>query len=117
MEQELVKMGSANLAKAEQIKALLKRHDIQLEILLDKDNCGAGCSLQVDLWIRAGYLSHVQEILSREYVNSLQGLDVDFERINQEFDPEKENAICPACGHEFSTQNDECPECGLNFGS
>ncbi|MBF0442015.1 MAG: hypothetical protein HQK54_08935 [Oligoflexales bacterium] len=115
MEDDLIKIGTTGLTKAEKIKGAMRQHGIRLEILLDKEHCGRGCDMRVELWGRAEDIPAIQEIMAKEYANSLDGLEYDPETINQVFDPEKETAICPACGHEFSTKSEECPECGLNF--
>jgi rRNA maturation endonuclease Nob1 len=55
--------------------------------------------------------------MNEEFGKTYAGLDFDPEVVGQVFDPDKEQATCPACATEFSTKESECPECGLCFGT
>ena len=116
MTDEYIFLGVASVAKVEQLKSLVHGKNIRLEILYNQQSCSTGgCGMSVEVWVHPQDLPLIQEMMSKQLSQSLEGLDFDPNVVNQVFDPSKESAICPACGTQFSTREHECPDCGLVF--
>lgn len=116
MNDNFVCIGVAPASTAERLKSLLRERDVKIETFHNSSTCQKGCSMTVEIWIEKNDLPILEEVMTKEKARTLEGLDFDPEVVNEVFDPEKESAVCPACGTSFSTKNTECPECGLCFG-
>jgi len=112
----LLGVTDVNEAKGLLEKMALKGFD--LEIRHNDETCKMGCrGVRVEVWANETDVPAIMQIIKQEKLELLanEGTDVDHERINQVFDTNAEQAICPACGASFSTTLKECPECGLVF--
>jgi hypothetical protein len=108
-------MGIMELVEAKRLKEKLRNAGVDIELGHNKETCTKGCKVTVEVWSRKEDLPKIQEVLDEEKAKLLSGLDIDPEHENQIFDPEKDSAVCPACGEKFSTKLSECPDCGLAF--
>jgi len=114
-ELERVFIGIMDLVSAKRLRDKLAERGIEIELGHNKQTCTSGCRVTVEVWAKSHDIPKVQEVLAEERMKLLEGLDFNPDQVSQVFDPKKETAVCPACGARFSTENKECPECGLVF--
>jgi molecular chaperone GrpE (heat shock protein) len=108
-------LGTMPINEAKSLQDQLVEQKIDLFLDHNEKTCNRGCSVTVELSCFEKDIQNVMEVISKNYQQTLEGHDIDINLINQVFDPNKEQATCPACGTEFSTSSSECPECGLCF--
>jgi hypothetical protein len=114
-EAEKMMLGIMELVDAKRLKEKLAEMGVEIELGHNKETCTKGCKVTVEIWGNPQDLPKIQGVLSEERSKLMEDLDVDPDLANQVFDPDKNTAVCPACGAEFSTDLKECPECGLVF--
>jgi hypothetical protein len=77
---------------------------------------GCGCrGAELVLQVRECDLPEVLEIMEQEYRRSTGLTEHDTRFSDAVYDPGADEAVCPACGHRFSTALTACPDCGLCF--
>src|SRR5690554_4418044 len=113
---EDLKIAILPLVEAKALQQQLEKRGVLIRLDHNEATCRRGCTVTVEVWASPGDLSAVRETLDNNFAQMLDGNEVDWERLNQVYDPAKETAICPACGFSFSTQESACPDCGLNLG-
>lgn len=113
---ESVAIGTAERIQAGRYQDLLAREGVTAELVHNPQTCQSGCRTTVEIWVPRADLETVKKVLQQEEARNWQGLDFDPELLGQVFDPNKDQATCPACGTQFSTSHSECPDCGLNVG-
>lgn len=110
-------VGSIDLAEAKRLKSALEDRGIHLSLKSQLDECGTGkCSTKVEVYVEETEVESFKQYLAEERSKLLEGLPFDASLLDQVYDAEKESAQCPACGTQFSTSLQECPDCGLGFG-
>jgi len=114
-ETEKVRLGVMPLVEAKRLKETLAELGMEIELGHNEETCTRGCRVTVEIWAEPRHIPKIQEVLKAESSKIYEGLDFDPKQVDQVFDPGKETAVCPACGTQFSTKSDECPECGLAF--
>ena len=116
-ENALVLIGSAELTEAKRIQSSLKECGITLELASHPEACGraGGCKPKLEMYGREEDIPAIQAFFKAEQIKNMGDLEIDPSLLDEVFDPEKDTARCPACGHEFSTQSTQCPDCGLQF--
>src|SRR4051794_37963463 len=111
-----VLLGVIEYAEAKRLKYALEERGVSLILRNNPETCvSGGCKPTLEVIARTEDMPRVAEFLQTESKRAFDGLDFDPGVAAQVFDTEKENAICPACGTQFSTQLKECPDCGLVF--
>jgi hypothetical protein len=117
MSDQEVLIGVIEYNEAKRLKhALEEIQKVSVRLANNPETCQTGgCKISVEVYARQEDLPRIGEYLEQEKQKTYEGLAVDFDLHNEVFDPEKGEARCPACGAQFSTQNTECPECGLVF--
>ena len=116
MTSEKICLGTFSVTIANRYRDLLNAQNVELAIIHNKATCSSGgCGTSMELWANQSDLPVVIPFLQQEQARNYIGLDINPELLNQVFDTSQENAICPACGTEFSTSSSECPDCGLGF--
>lgn len=115
-EMDLVKVGVMGLHEAKTFKQELEKLGVELVLNHNEQTCTRGCSITVEILAKESDLSQIQKMYQEKYEKLLEGLDVNVDQMNSVFDTSQSEAICPACGHNFSTSNTECPDCGLVLG-
>ena len=105
-----------SLNEAKNIQEGLKSKGVEIQLNHNEKTCTRGCSVTVEVHAKEADLPVIKSYLAENFAKSLEGHDVDLEALNAVYDPSQEKAICPACGHEFSTKSPACPDCGLNLG-
>ena len=115
MDAEKMMIGIMELVEAKRLKEKMAELGVAIELGHNKETCTRGCKVTVEVWADPSHLPRIQEVLREERSKLLDDLDFDPEQSDQVFDPNKETAVCPACGTQFSTELKECPECGLAF--
>jgi hypothetical protein len=114
---EYVLLGAADYSEAKRLKAALEERGVILNLVSNPESCGTGgCMPQLEMFARAIDVVRVQEFLAAERSLSMGDLQHAPGLADEVFDTEKEIAKCPACGTDFSTKLNECPDCGLCFG-
>ncbi len=113
---ELLALGVLGLNEAKNLKAKCDKEGVELILNHNDASCSRGCAVTVEVLIKPQDIEVFSKIQGEEYSKMLEGMDVNFNQINSVYDPNANEATCPACGTVFSTQLAECPECGLNFG-
>ena len=113
---ELIKLAVMGLNEAKDLKNKLEARGVELVLNHNDASCTRGCSVTVEVHAKESDLPVIQEVYSQGYMKSLEGLNFDPNVVNSVYDTSQEKAICPACSFEFSTQNKECPDCGLVLG-
>ena len=113
---DLELLGIMGLADADRLGYMMKDKGVTIEKLFNKATCSSGsCGASVEVWYYKEDKQLVLRTLEEHRELQLSHLGVESDIESSVYDPSKETAICPACGHEFSTTNTECPDCGLNF--
>ena len=112
----LIRLGTMPLEEAKTLQRVLATRGVGAELDHNGHTCTRGCTVTVEVLVPEPALPIVQDTLREQYQKLAQGLNVDWGRLNEVFDPSQAEAVCPACGTRFSTAQKECPDCGLNFG-
>jgi len=114
-EKELI--GITELGEAKQLMEKLATKGIYIEIKHNEQTCVKGCTVKVEIWANHDDIPAIAETIRNEKMETLEneGLNIDHDLLNQVFDDEAKTAVCPACGADFSTDQKECPDCGLVF--
>lgn len=111
----LVAIRKGGLFDMKNLKRLLEKGSVPALIARD-ENCGRGCcGPEVLLQIRQQDLQRAAVILEEEHIKTTAGAEVAVDQVAAVFDPEEACAVCPACGHEFTPDGPDCPDCGLQF--
>ena len=117
-ENDLIHLGTSEYNEAKRLQALLAERWVALSLLRNPENCAKGsCKITVEVYTSQGDLEKVREFFHEQKNRAFEGLAVDEKLLEEVYDPEKGTARCPACGTEFSTQLQECPDCGLVFAN
>jgi rRNA maturation endonuclease Nob1 len=111
----LVRLGNIALSEAKILQSALSQQGVELVLDHNDHTCKRGCTVTVEILVEEVSIPLVQETLKRQFTQLSQGVDVNWELLNQVYDPAAPEAVCPACGSRFSTGLQECPECGLCF--
>ncbi len=78
--------------------------------------CGKGCcGSDVELKIRKEDGTAALKIIDSDFDRMTGFTDLSHEFADNGFNPEDQEASCPACGETFSTSTSTCPDCGLCF--
>ncbi|HUP58332.1 MAG TPA: hypothetical protein VM598_12820 [Bdellovibrionota bacterium] len=112
---ETIHLGTLEYQEAKRIQSLLEERGVKLELAVQPESCGKGCKPVADVFVDEEKLPVVRELLTAEREKGFAGLEFDSTLVDQVFDTEKEDAVCPACGTAFKTTARECPDCGLVF--
>lgn len=113
---DYLKIAILPLVDAKSAQKQLSERGVEIRLDHNDATCKRGCSVTVEVWAKEADIPEVKKAFEQNFASMLEGHEVDWERLNQVFDPSLDNAICPACGHEFSTKESACPDCGLNLG-
>jgi hypothetical protein len=119
---EHVKIGEAPIREAKRLQAALAERGVAVRLASDPEQCNS-CSPKIMMSIHRSDLAAFQALMNEERARAfgMSAEDVAAAassgtlRSEAVFDPEKEDATCPACGTVFSTRLTECPDCGLGF--
>ncbi len=111
----LIRLGTMPLEEAKNLQRILATRQVDAQLDHNAHTCTRGCTVTVEVLVPEMAIPVVQEVMKEQYQKLTQGLSVDWNLLNEVFDPSNESATCPACGTKFSTQTVECPDCGLCF--
>ncbi len=116
-EDDIATVFKGGMADVKRIEKQLLAVNIGTLIVGDDSGCGKGCcSPEVELKIRKEDGSAALKIIDSDF-DSMTGVsDFTHDLADNGFDPEAQEASCPACGFTFSTSTTTCPDCGLCFG-
>lgn len=115
--QEKILIGILELSEAKALSDKLEPKGVYIAIKHNEQTCLKGCVVKVEVWAQENDIPVIAETIKEDKMKLLdnEGLDIDKSLLEHVFDDEAKTAICPACGASFSTDNKECPECGLVF--
>ncbi len=116
-EDNKIPFGIVEVNEAKRMLEALAEKGVELEIRHNEQTCRTGCKAVVEVWVKVDDVPMLQEYIRDKNIKTIEaeGIEVDHTQINSVYDPESKVAVCPACGAEFSTDEKECPECGLVF--
>lgn len=114
--EDLKKIAVMGLQEAKDFQTALKKIGVEIVLNHDDATCTRGCAVTVEMLGREQDMPVIQEVYTRSFQKLLDGLNFDPDVVNSVYDTSKGEATCPACGHNFSTQKTECPDCGLVLG-
>lgn len=109
-------LGTLPIEEAKKIQDEMKGKSVDIFLDHNPTTCTRGCSVTVEFSCYEKDIQQVAQYFQQNFLNSLDGHNVNLELLNSTYDPNQESATCPACGTSFSTSSTECPECGLCFG-
>lgn len=115
---QTVTVLEAALPEVKRLQAVLEGERIGTLIAGDGPAaCGKGCGgPKFQLQVRLEEARDAQHLLLMDH-RRVTGLEHHGEPYRDTvFNPEAEEAVCPACGFAFSTATTTCPDCGLCFG-
>lgn len=111
-------LGISGVADANRLKGHLADRGVEVVFRHNDQTCASGgCGMQVEIWANTNDMPTIREYFAAENAKRYSGLDVNPELLNQVFDADKGEAVCPACGTRFATSLSECPDCGLSFSA
>lgn len=113
---QLVVIFQASLGDIKHLKTLLEAEQIGVMISKDGDGCGGGCTPKFQLLVRQEEAPDAMQVLAEEHRRATVLAEHDAAHTGAVFNPEAEEAVCPACGFAFATTTTTCPDCGLCFG-
>jgi len=122
-EEPLVDLRKGPLAEMKRLKSVLERAAVPALLAGEQQGCGRGCGggkscrgAELFLQVR---LADVREALAVLEADALHHGGVDPAAVAEPgaiYDPNRGEAVCPACGTRFATTSASCPDCGLCFG-
>lgn len=111
----LLFLGVMDLQEAKTHQIRLRDQNAQLILKTNPSTCTSGCKVTVEVWADLAYKSILESYFKQNYLNNLKGHMPDLQTLNEVFDQSKENVICQACGTQFSSKLNTCPDCGLVY--
>ncbi len=114
----LVAIRKGAAIQIKQLHAYLATEGIVSLVTADPDSCGKGCcgGAELLLEVREDELTEALAALKKEHQKATGLADFDQTFTDAVYNPQAEQATCPACGFTFSTSSTCCPDCGLCFG-
>ena len=114
---ELVVIFQGSLADLKHLKSLLEAEQIGVMISKEGGGCASGgCAPKFQLQVRQEEVPDALQVLAEEHRRATVLAEHDAAHAGAVFNPEAEEAVCPACGFGFATTTTTCPDCGLCFG-
>ena len=113
---ELLPLQKGNLLDMKRVKNLLEAHNIPA-LLVKDEQCRSGCCGGVEVVIQIRWDDRERAaILLKEEHERTTGMKFHQDQAEESiFNPDSQLAVCPACGHTFSPNGPDCPDCGLCF--
>jgi hypothetical protein len=117
LDDQLVVVFQGALGDLKHLKDLLEADRIGAMISKEGGGCASGgCAPKFELQVRQEEVRDALEVLAQEHRRATALAEHDATHAGAVFNPEAEEAICPACGFAFATTTTTCPDCGLCFG-
>jgi hypothetical protein len=114
---DIATVFKGSMADIKRIEQQLLAVNIGTLIVGDDGGCGKGCcSPEVELKIRREDGEAALKIIDSDFDNMTGAHEFSQEFTDNGFNPDVQEASCPACGFIFSTATTTCPDCGLCFG-
>ncbi len=115
---ELLQLTVLPLHDAKELQRAMKAKGVELIFNHDDKTCRTGCQVTVEVLVENSEenMKIISEHFKDHYAKILSGHEVNWKAMEAVYDPSQENALCPACGENFSTKLTECPSCGLVLG-
>lgn len=104
------------LNEAKQLQDQLRSLGVEVKLEHNDATCTRGCSVTVEFHAKLADIDIIRKTITENFMDSLEGHEVDWKAMSAVYDSNQKSAICPACSTEFETTHTECPECGLVLG-
>jgi len=115
-DEAVLKVRKGPVLQIKALQAYLLRQGIpSLAIGEHGASCGCRGGGELALQVRESDLAEVMAALEQEYRESTGVAEHDTRFSDAVFDADVAEAVCPACGCQFSTRLTVCPDCGLCF--
>lgn len=112
----LIPIAVLPLQDAKDFQKQLKTKGVEISLNHNDQSCTRGCAVTVEILGHEKDLPIIANTYQENFEKLTDGHEVDWKAISAVYDPNQEMAVCPACSFEFSTNNKECPDCGLVLG-
>ncbi|MFW5887300.1 MAG: hypothetical protein ACOCUH_00725 [Bacteriovoracia bacterium] len=109
-------LGVFEMSDAKRLQNIAADSQIQLELRSNPQTCTRGCKVTVELWGEEKDLKFLSDLFRKEQLRDLPNAEINFEALDSVYDPNAQEVTCQACGHKFSPDKTECPDCGLVYG-
>ncbi len=118
VEDELVTLRKGALNDMKHLKVLLGKERIPSILAGDEKTCSKGCcGSEMYLQVRESDTEAALAVLAQDFIESTSLSGHDLTHVDAVYVHEAESNVCPACGCQFSSDEQmNCPECGLCFG-
>jgi len=114
---DLVIIRRGPLAEMRHFTDLLDGENIGTLLVGDEKSCGQSCCPTVySILVKREDGLDALKIVEEEHKRVTGLMHHELSGADAVFNPEADEACCPACGHTFPTTETACPDCGLSFG-
>ncbi len=115
---DLVTLRKGSLKDIKQLQKLLAAERIPSVVAGDENSCGKGCcGSEMYLQVKKEDAESAMIILAKDHMKNTALAGHDLAHADAIYVQEAEQAVCPACGCQFTPGDDmSCPECELSFG-
>ena len=115
---DLVIIHKGPMVDLKHLQGLFAAERIPSQIVGEDDqSCGKGCCPSTFyMQIRREDAQDAFLIIKEEHHKNTVLHEHDTTHADAAFDPDAEQVMCPACGHNFEPSVATCPDCGLCFG-
>lgn len=114
---ELVTIHKGTLQELRYLEKIFKEENIGMLVMSDQPaGCQKGCCpTDYYLQVRQEDVMAAVTIIRAEFHRSTALDSHELDHSDQVFNSDASHATCPACGFEFETSTNICPDCGLCF--
>lgn len=115
-EDPLVPLQRGSMLEMKNLKRSLERNGVPSLIISDEASKSGCCGgPEVLLLVRVEDLEKGDSLLKEIYTRTTHVKDFSVSENAELFNPFSAQTTCPACGHTFQPNRQDCPECGLFF--
>lgn len=111
----LITVQAGSLADMKKLKRLFDKEYIP-SLLASENPCGSGCcGPKVMLQVRSQDVEEALAVIATEHAVTTALHSDELLAASAIYDASAAKVRCPACGHSFTPDGPDCPECGLCF--
>ncbi len=108
-------LGTTEIIEAKSLQAKLQKQGVEITFRANERTCSGSCRIIVELWGREEDYNKISQFFEKESQKNFSGLEVNHKLLEEVYDQSATEVICQACGHHFSPNASECPDCGLHY--